>query len=217
VQLGDAVTLVVKNPVKISSVTANGHDFGTGDGFPTTGFKNAKFTLNLSNGGKAGDYKWTSTASWVSVTDGVVTFNREGTSEEVTIKATDKTDPSNVLEYSFTVNRWFSEGEKGGVKESLCDGKGTLAPFSDAIQAGNPVQTTVTSRKVGTILEEWGNVGNYADSGWTNGKYDNHWLKESADEGKKQWWSVEFYSLTTYPINQGYVNGYAMCMKTLQP
>ncbi|KJF76344.1 hypothetical protein UA45_19125 [Morganella morganii] len=64
----------VEVPV-LKGISVNGHTFTLNDGFPSTGFAGARFTLMLSSG-SARDYDWsTGDSSWVSAdSEGNVTF-----------------------------------------------------------------------------------------------------------------------------------------------
>ncbi|MCK2182012.1 hypothetical protein MUN35_20210 [Hafnia paralvei] len=75
---------------------------------PTTGFKGAEFTLELSNA-SATDYDWKANASWVSVSDGVVSFTGTGTKDKVTITGTPKSGGT-AITYSFTLSSWYCSG-----------------------------------------------------------------------------------------------------------
>lgn len=76
---------VITAVVDLKDVTVNGYTFAKDAGFPTTGFKGANFTLNVTDR-PASDFTWTSDASWLTVTDGVVTFT--GTGDKVTVTGT---------------------------------------------------------------------------------------------------------------------------------
>ncbi|HGM5308653.1 TPA: hypothetical protein ACKQJM_003188 [Serratia marcescens] len=106
------VTISLPKPVPVKEVSVNGHVFARDAGFPTTGFKGAQFTL-VVDGGNASDYTWSSTASWVTVADGVVTFTNKGDGNEVTITGQLKADGGKVIEYKFKLKKWFTNlGEK---------------------------------------------------------------------------------------------------------
>ena len=79
--------------LEFSSITVNDHQFSVNDGFPTTGFVGATFTLNLKDGASASNFDWKvdGGAGWVSVNNGVVRFTGKGTSSTVTITVTPKT------------------------------------------------------------------------------------------------------------------------------
>lgn len=149
----------------ITGVTAGGYTFAKAAGFPTTGFKGAKFTLNLTNGAVASDYTWTSDASWVSVSNGVVMFTAEGTISPVTITAKPITG-GRVLNYTFTVNKWFINAgttiENFDNAKNYCENLGYSLPDSTAFTPDyfNP------SRGIGALWSEWGALNSYSGSGF---------------------------------------------------
>ncbi|MFB5745986.1 invasin domain 3-containing protein, partial [Cedecea sp. S5-13] len=92
--------------VVLKDVTVNNYTFAKDAGFPTTGFTGATFTLNVTNG-SASYFTWTSDASWVTVTDGVVKFTGTGTGDKVTITGTPSNGYGKIIKYSFTLWNWF--------------------------------------------------------------------------------------------------------------
>lgn len=94
-------------PVSISG-TSIGNINHTGSGFPTTGFSDGRFTLNLSSG-SASDFTWESDAAWVSVSpDAEVSFNAEGNGNTVTIAGTPINGGPKIT-YSFALKSWFTQ------------------------------------------------------------------------------------------------------------
>ncbi|MEX2954835.1 hypothetical protein AB4K01_26960, partial [Serratia fonticola] len=94
---------------EFTGISVNGHTFGMAEGFPSTGFTGARFTLNVS--GQASNYTWdnwdNSGGSWVTVDDsGNVSFTAKGNSTPVTITATPKGGGVPLI-YTFSVNTWF--------------------------------------------------------------------------------------------------------------
>lgn len=96
--------------VDLKDVTVNGYTFAKDAGFPTTGFTGANFTLNVTDG-SASDFTWTSDASWLTVTDGVVTFTGTGTGDKVTVTGTPSSGQRKIIKYSFTLKSWFINRE----------------------------------------------------------------------------------------------------------
>ncbi|ALL39855.1 hypothetical protein B9T65_05730 [Serratia marcescens] len=104
---GPEINIFAPVPVSPKEVSVNGYTFAHDAGFPTTGFRGAQFTLVL-NDGKASDYNWESSAAWVKVTDGVVTFTGQGDGSEVTITGKRKEGGSSYIEYKFKLKKWFT-------------------------------------------------------------------------------------------------------------
>ncbi|MGJ3438271.1 hypothetical protein [Serratia sp. Je.1.23.a] len=142
-------------------VSVNGYTFAHDAGFPTTGFRGAQFTLVL-NDGKASDYNWESSAAWVKVTDGVVTFTGQGDGNEVTITGKRKEGGSSYIEYKFKLKKWFTNEENTimtyAEAEALASGHGRMPGISDFLAAHGV-------RIVKTLVNEWGNLSKY-DGGW---------------------------------------------------
>ncbi|WP_339053797.1 inverse autotransporter beta domain-containing protein [Arsenophonus endosymbiont of Crataerina pallida] len=143
--------------VSFSHLSVNGHDFPTGDKFPTTGFHDTKFTIE-TQGAPASEFAWKSNQSWVSVDDGKVTFNGDASSasKTVTITATHETggDP---IEYTFTLNNWFAfSGEKNwnDAKNWCVSNNGTM-PKVEQLSQGKG------KRAVGSLWSEWGKFSHY--------------------------------------------------------
>ncbi|NIH16175.1 hypothetical protein [Serratia symbiotica] len=100
-----AYTITINGYLK--DIAVNGYTFNKDAGFPTTGFKGAKFTLELNDGNQAPNYTWASDTSWVTVNDGVVAFSNTGTGKKVTITGTRKSGRGNVITYNFTLKSGF--------------------------------------------------------------------------------------------------------------
>ncbi|MGL4487256.1 MAG: Ig-like domain-containing protein, partial [Yersinia sp. (in: enterobacteria)] len=163
-----------------SDVLVNGTNFGLNDGFPTTGFTGAEFTLNVT--GSPTDYNWTSSnPSWVSVdSNGKVSFTAEGNSTPVTITASLKTGGGN-LTYPFTVTSWFINNGNTELNfssaSSFCTTQVTQLPSRLQLVNVSTLGTIGTREAGGDVLwSEWGDlrVANYPLAGfmsnffWTN-------------------------------------------------
>ncbi|WP_052489930.1 YrIlm family inverse autotransporter adhesin [Yersinia aldovae] len=165
-------TVTLTTPVTFTGISVNGHTFGKDDGFPTTGFENASFTLNMN--GSPTDFVWTTNSANVGVNgNGVVTFNNEF-SGPVTITATSNVD-ANVLTYTFTVTveNWFYPQQVGinwADALALCNVPGRqLPPLVGKMAQGENV------RGIGSLWGEWGNMDTYGQLtsspngiAWTN-------------------------------------------------
>lgn len=179
---------VITSPVTLKDVLVNRYPFAKDAKFPTTGFKNATFTLEL-DGGKPSDFTWRSDASWVSVTDGVVKFIGQGAGDKVTITGTPKSGKGENIEYSFTLQGWY-----------INDGS-TELNWSDAntycsSQSGYSLPTVVqltnnTWRGSGSndqgraansgLWSEWGDLTSYSGAGFS-GHY-SFWSSEQKSSG----------------------------------
>lgn len=155
----------------------DGYEFKTDEGFPTTGFEWAKFTLALSDG-SAADYTWTSDASWVSVSNGEVLFTGKGNRDRVTITGTPKRG-GDAITYSFKLKRWFI-GDNWGYDRyqamAFCQRQPGYRMVSLAELSGTEHDWFSINRgTIGGLWSEWGELRSY-DSGsfgvfaWATGK-----------------------------------------------
>ncbi|ELM3737828.1 inverse autotransporter beta domain-containing protein [Edwardsiella piscicida] len=207
---------------RFTAVLVNGARFDASAGFPTTGFANAKFLLEI-NGDSAqnADYEWRSSApAWVTVdSGGNVQFQAEPTARQtVTITARSKRYGHEVS-YPFTVSRWFISNGINHISSA----------DADAYCAGNsgyevPSYRWVTNavndgdkgvRAVGSLWSEWGNIANL------NLMFgvDQSWSAEYTDETRTVRYTAGLSTghLTADPIvNNGWpVLRMANCVKTL--
>ncbi|MGL4601516.1 MAG: hypothetical protein ACRCVE_08585, partial [Plesiomonas sp.] len=172
-------------------VAVNNAKFGIADGFPRTGFKQAKFTLNSKGTGSPSTtyhnyYTWTDDASWVEVVDGIVTFTGEPTTGNgsVTITATPITGGVNPIQtYTFTIEEWFvNSGNQGYVGDAnyltACSDMGLSAEYTgfsyNQFTDRTPSNMTGAARKANAPLwNEWGRLSNtaYPGSNWFANPY----------------------------------------------
>lgn len=143
--------------VSFSHLSVNGHDFPTGDKFPSTSFRGAKFTIE-TQGAPASEFAWESDQSWVSVDNGKVTFIGDATSasKTATIKATHETggDP---VKYTFTLTNWFvfSDEKNWDDAKNWCVNNGGKMPTVAQLSQGKG------KRSVGSLWSEWGKFSHY--------------------------------------------------------
>jgi adhesin/invasin len=179
---------------ELNGITVNGNTFAKDSGFPTTGFIGATFTLKLTTGSLS-DYTWTSDASWVSVTDGTVTFTGTGSGDKVTITGTPASGQGDNITYSFTLNRWFvGNGSEEGYSSDAklyCDSlSGYSLPMLSQITNDtwrNNGDSHTPVREIGSLWSEWGRLDNYnqtslpshmdAWTGETNSKGNNYFVQ----------------------------------------
>lgn len=147
--------------------------------FPTTGFTGATFTIVPKDSKSVTDYTWTSDASWVSVTDGVVKFTGTGTGDKVTITGMPTSSQGNIIRYSFTLKSWFIHS--GSTRMSWSDANtycSSQSGYSLPTAAQMSLHTNYTAtwvRGTGALWNEWGGLMHYTGSGFFGGIY---WLSE---------------------------------------
>ncbi|MGL6350052.1 MAG: Ig-like domain-containing protein [Aeromonas sp.] len=190
-------TLNVTAAPVLTGVSVNNYFFAIDEGFPSTGFTDAKFTLNLS-GGAASDYYWSSSAAWAQVdSSGNVSFISQGDISPVTITAT-PTAGGTPLTYTFTVTSWFifdhSTFMTWDNASSWCFANGWRQPTVAETTQGTNV------RGVGSLFSEWGPIESYIPS--IIGFMDDHF------------WTSEVFTTTTpgshhyfIGLNRGFAGG----------
>lgn len=105
------VVILYNKPHDIDHIEVNGYTFKHNEGFPTTAFKAATFTLVLPGDIKASDYSWvTDAGDAITVTvenkGVVVTFVSKPASAKVTITGQSSDNPP--FQYSFNLKHWFT-------------------------------------------------------------------------------------------------------------
>ena len=164
----------------LKDITVNGATFALDAGFPTTGFKKAKFTININNG-SASDYNWTADASWVTIDNGIVTFTAgygaPAQGKQVTLTATPKAGNATPLQYSFKLTSYFEAYAPPHSVPTLSEETATsycgaqanvplLLSYSNNGSAEND-----TTRKVGFLWNEWGSLNTYDSSAYPRESY----------------------------------------------
>lgn len=157
---------------EMKDVTVNGYTFAKDAHFPTTGFKGATFTLNLT-AGTASDYTWTTDASWVSVTDGVVKFTGEGTGDKVTITGTPVSDKGEIITYSFTLKGWYKvydTSKSWAGSQNNCELGYVLPTVAQLTNdpVGDPGVHNQSRAAGAGLWSEWGDLVAYPDAGFTS-------------------------------------------------
>ncbi|EMR7683659.1 hypothetical protein WKA22_003839 [Yersinia enterocolitica] len=148
------------------------------NGFPSTGFIGAEFTLEVA--GMAADYTWSNGGNaWTTVDNtGKVTFTAKGDLIPVTITATPKAGGA-PRTYTFTVGSWFINNGSTTMKWfetfAWCTSQAATPPTRAQLTQGT------STRGVGSLWSEWGEMGNYGNSGFSSsiGRHFN-WTTESA-------------------------------------
>ncbi|ECY4071807.1 invasin [Salmonella enterica subsp. enterica serovar Curacao] len=152
--------------------------------FPTTGFTGATFTIVPKDSKSVTDYTWTSDASWVSVTDGVVKFTGTGTGDKVTITGTPTSSQGNIIKYSFTLKSWFIHS--GSTRMSWSDANTycssqsgySLPTIAQMILRTNHTATLI--RGTGALLNEWGMMTRYTSARFSDNTY---WSSDQLSSG----------------------------------
>ncbi|WP_081758416.1 Ig-like domain-containing protein [Chania multitudinisentens] len=170
-----SVTTTFVAPYALTGVLVNEKTFGVTEGFPSTGFTGATFTLAVSD--EPDHYTWDNGGStWVSVdNNGTVTFTATGNSAPVTITATPKAGGV-PLAYTFSVNTWFINNGTTTMNWSnastWCLNQGLVQPTRTALSQGNNL------RGIGALRSEWGNMGvAYGSSGFSS---NNYWTSDNS-------------------------------------
>ncbi|BBJ69892.1 Ig-like domain-containing protein [Enterobacter sp. 18A13] len=161
---------------EITGVTAGGFTFATTAGFPTTGFNNASFTINIRS---ANEYDWASSAPWASVDDsGRVEFISNGNASPVTITATPKLGGS-ALTYTFTIKSWFlGSGDTEMLWSDVaayCSARSGYSMPTAQQLIGNGTRGTL-----GGLWSEWGAIRYYGTSEFFHNFY---WVSDPASSG----------------------------------
>lgn len=167
----------------------NAHTFtvtGEKGTFPGTGFIGATFTLVPRNNASASNYIWTSDASWVTVTDGVVKFTSKGSGDEVTITGTPTNGQDKIIRYSFTLSGWFTKNGTTMIwseAEAYCSSQPGYSLPTVAQMTLHSSYTATQVRGTGALWNEWGNLVLYPDAGFQN---VNSWSSE-AESGTRRY------------------------------
>lgn len=156
----------------------NAYSFKTDAGFPNTGFKGATFTIVPKNSASASDYIWSTDASWVSVTDGVVKFISTGNGDKVTITGIPKSGVGKAIAYSFTLKSWFINSGFTYLDwpnaNTYCSSQPGYSIPTVAQMAFHNSYAATKQRGTGALWNEWGSLLNYS-AGFIG---NNYWSSE---------------------------------------
>ncbi|KAL1506461.1 hypothetical protein ABEB36_005824 [Hypothenemus hampei] len=203
--------------VVVASITANGHTFYIDNGFPEIAFKNATFTINLTDGAELSGYNWSSSVDWVLVNQmGVVTFGDIPSKDikPIIITVTPKS-VGNQLLYTFLLKYWFvNAGTKKytiSSAEKYCDDIGLSLPPYKLVT--NAELTKVGKRDLGTLWGEWGNLKAY---GWSTDV--TYWTNDTGSEGYHYLTSlIDGYLYNDNNVGHDTGSVYVTCSNELQP
>ncbi|WP_447873521.1 hypothetical protein [Serratia fonticola] len=164
-------------------INVNGHNFEPSSGFPTTGFTGATYQIimngNLVNNSK---YIWTtSQPSWMTVSNGNVTFTAKPTSEQKTYAITVTPKEGGLTQtMSATVGSWYTTNMNGSdaimmnwsPANGWCDGSASRGVLPTVAQLTHSSKTGgTTSRGIGALWNEWGS--------WYHIGYSGFWTSEA--------------------------------------
>lgn len=199
-------------PITIKNLLANGHYWGTGVGFPTSGFIGAEFKIELSEG-IASDFNWSTNVSWVTVKNGTVTFTGQGNGEKVTVTAVQKNNPQQIISYSFALNSWYVINHSPVTwadAQSYCDSlSGYKVPAPKEV-SGRDDQGDAT-RGPGGVWNEWGNLTIYKGIDFET---DYYWLSSNSTPGRHYSFHPSTGHVYEWPDNNSF-NFRAICRKSL--
>jgi adhesin/invasin len=219
-KIGDAVVDISKTVTfvevpAITGVSVNVATFAVDNGFPTTGFTGAHFTLIVEHGA-ASDYTWSSSASWAPVdTTGKVSFKSQGNSSPVTIRAEPKAGGT-ALTYTFTVKSWFShhgvKPERFSYAMKHCTNRENhvMPVINEMIFSDAPTKRVAGSNK---LLSEWGSPGSYSTSEFKI--KTAYWLSDPRSGGERLTINPDTGAIRVESVS-GW-NGFAMCRQELKP
>ena len=147
-----------------TTLEANGYDFAIDSGFPTTGFSQAKFQVQI--GGTTannGNYTWSADQSWVAVdNNGNVTFTGTANSSTKSFKIkASGTGSAPTYEKTFNISKWFTNFGNSWSDKSGCPAE--QVPGSAQLTKG------YLNRSVDTLWSEWGDLRVYSGSGFQGG------------------------------------------------
>ncbi|WP_226020051.1 invasin domain 3-containing protein [Serratia symbiotica] len=209
----ESATYVITKPDELRYVNVNNYNFAKDAGFPTTGFKGAKFVLTMDRG-SASDYTWSSNTDWVSVDNGVVIFRDWGTKDKVTITITPKNGGRDIT-YAFTLNSWFINDSDNQLNWSdanqYCrkqNGNYSLATTKQL--AGGIYGERENKRgRIGNLWSEWGDMGTYRNSGFVSNYY---WTPEpdKTNGSDDTYYNVSLYKGYTISNSSNY-SRYVAC------
>lgn len=195
--------------VSLKSVAINGYEFSPTAGVPQTGFKNASFTLTLSDDVDASEYEWTANQPWVTVTDGIVTFIDDAGTSIVEIKGKRKNghDSIGAITYVFQTKKWFwfpvGNERTWDNARNLCINNGYVQPEASQVY----ISSAHGSRFVGALKNEWGGDLAVYDVG------GRAWLADAGISNSKLRRVTNLYTNTIFESDPSEASFKAMCVR----
>ncbi|WP_330444749.1 Ig-like domain-containing protein (plasmid) [Pantoea agglomerans] len=174
-----AGTVTLNLQLKGFIVGSDEYEFSSDAGFPATGFKGAKFKIDVNNG-NASDYTWKSDVDWVSVSsDAVVSFSAGGnTADHVTISGSNSGGKV-IVKYEFTLKTWFINNPDNFTltfddASAECSRKNGSIPSIFQLTGGS-LSANGLRGTLGGLWSEWGNL-KYYNAGF-DAKF--YWMSEA--------------------------------------
>lgn len=156
---------------EFAGLRAGGQDFSINSGFPTTGFSGAQFELKLPAGLNVGDYTWSSSVSWISLStfngqQQLATMSGTGGSGDVSITAMPNSGTGTAYRFTFGLKRWFiwntsSDDNTQEYNRTWCSSRGYRTPSYQELTSAVPFRQD-GSRGVGSLWGEWGSILGYS-------------------------------------------------------
>ncbi|MDH0354027.1 inverse autotransporter beta domain-containing protein [Morganella sp. GD04133] len=190
------------------AIRVNGADFEHSATRMDAGFINATFEL-IPRKGTSHDYQWEASANWLTVNNGVVTFHEQPeTRQIVTITATPKYNTRPPITFKFDLFKWMiNEGSRHDQTFHQINYK-----CRNQMNGRFENSTRGVRSPDGEIVEFWGPLLNYSNTGLVDGVYGsalpssgklyNSW---HPNEGRHSSWDTPGDTL-----------GYFMCVLTLK-
>lgn len=195
-------------PVPFASIIARGYTFAINEGFPSTGFNGAVFTL-ITGREPPSYYTWNADRNWVKAnSDGSIELSGNGVNENVTITATPTNGRGKALQYTFKISSWFyndfSNYLSWSSANSYCKGKKGIMPARESLSLGG------AQRGMGSLFSEWGPLNGYS-AGFLVGSGQNYWT--SSKKGSSYYM---FYALDgDIGFTRSSGTNYVLCEKLL--
>ncbi|MBF7997452.1 Ig-like domain-containing protein [Rahnella laticis] len=209
---------VTFNAPEFTNITVNGHTFAVTDGFPTTGFNQAKFALALN--GTASNYTWaTNQPAAVGVDNsGNVTMIGEPAGS-VLVTATPKGGGTPAT-YNFNVKKWFESNDgtmmPWSAASTYCSSRSEGLTTLNNLTSGYPTGTGAVpaTRGLGNLWSEWGDMAQYSGSGFSTNYY--YWATDSeVIAGYTIYNTVDLSNGSANFAQNGGNNAKVVCMKEL--
>ncbi|WP_145507725.1 Ig-like domain-containing protein [Yersinia hibernica] len=195
---------------QVSSVIAPGsQNFSFNEGFPTTGYANAKFQINATgNIASNTNYTWASnetTAMNVDNEGNVTLIDSNIRNKSVKITARDNV---NAYRYEFKVTSWFMVAaayKKFSDAQAFCSSAGMVIPSRGQLTKGEGI------RGIGSLWSEWQRPASWA-AGDVNTAYWSD-TQPSAMPGYRYMVNIVNGDGTAYKVSDGAYLEYVSCVK----
>ncbi|MDU7484116.1 MAG: hypothetical protein E7K90_22475 [Hafnia alvei] len=177
-------------------ISVNNFNFKVSDNFPTTGYANAAFKIEVDD---PESYSWGTNASWVTVgNNGLVTLADGASNQQVEISMI-KNDKSFKMIYRFTLSRWFSIRNVDITKSQLsseCNSQGMSQVPSNIATNAKALNQSASRGVTNQLWPEWG--GFSAAEYWLSDKLNGRNLGIYAADGTLQQLDSNMYYFICY-------------------